>query len=223
MMIDREKYQTVITSLPVLPVSYHDTYKPLLRNRLQDRLGMLDRDDFDFVETCFDFLQMARKNEQTDEQEIFSCAERILASSPSAHFQQIFRYIIDLNMIVAALRLRKRETSLYSSDFGYLSNHIRRNWNHPTFKLGERYPWIHDIRLLLEKAETAAAQRRVDDVVWLYLRMQAERHLFDLEAVLLYIFRWEMTRCWAARNKKAGEERILTMVDEALDSYEHFA
>jgi hypothetical protein len=222
-MIDREKYQTVITSLPVLPVSYHDTYKPLSGNRLRDRLGMLDRDDFEVVEACLDFLQVVKKNDETDEHEMFFCAERILAHSPSAHFQQIFRSIVNQKMIVAALRLRNREIALYTVDFGYLSNHIRRNWNHPTFKLGERYPWIHDIRLLLEKAETAAAQRRIDEVVWLYLRMQAQRHLFDLEAVLLYIFRWGMTRCWAARNKKVGEERILTMVEEALDGYGHFA
>ena len=215
---DAEKYQTLVVSLPHLPLSFHDSVRPLSPVIFEDRLEMLQAEDRSFYDRVLKNLKLEKNCNAIDDSHALSLQQQLEGLAPTEAIQKLFGFLHDVRIIVGALRLRKNDMD-FTEKGGTMVSHIKRNWNHPSFKLGEQFPWIEDIRLLLEQDDIAAAHRRMSEIIWKKLVTLSEIHFFDFTAVLLYVLRWNMVSIWAHRDVQKGNDCFQKIVEEVIGNH----
>ena len=127
---------------------------------------------------------------------------------------------IDVRMIVATLRRRRRGLDAPAIGFGQWFGHIRRHFNQPDFGLGYVFPWLLPFNQLLEHQDVLTLYRRMLGETWAYMRMRMQDYdSFSFEAVVLYIARWDIVRHWQQLQVERGRCFQKTLVTEAMGEY----
>jgi Protein of unknown function (DUF2764) len=96
---------------------------------------------------------------------------------------------------------------------------IQRNWQQPDFGLSGVVPWLAEADRLLRDGDNAGLQRLSMQVVWKQFRTVAGGHLFDFEAVVIYVLRWNMVDRWVNFDAEAAQKRFQKLVDEGLGAH----
>ena len=102
---------------------------------------------------------------------------------------------------------------------GQWSDHVRRHFQQPDFKLSHVFPGIARFEQGLEQGDVLNLHRHMLEATWTYLKKRAEDYSFSFEAVVLYIARWEIMRQWQQLRPERGREIFDALVTEALDEY----
>ena len=136
--------------------------------------------------------------------------ERILAC--------MVEFLINQRTIIAALRRRHLGLSAPGSGelwgVGRWVGHIGRNWDDPDFKLGPLYPWIPQARAHLEAGEALALDRLLKNTIWDRMDRMAEGDAFGFEALLAYLFKWDILDQWLSYDKEEAKTRFEELVGE---------
>ena len=212
-------YYTLVGSLPALPRHFEEADRvPISELRLVERLKMLEPHDAEVIEKMADFLAWERQPLELTDQDVFHRYNRFMDTISSHFARDLIERAMTNRTIIAALRCRRLQLD---PPLGAIpvASHIARNWNHPDFRLGGRFPWISDVDALLSGDSPFELERKILNIVWQNVSRLAEQCHFTFEAVVLYLIRWEIVYRWTQRNAEVGQEKFDQLVAEAMGEY----
>ncbi len=215
---NRSEYFTLIASLPPLPLDFEQAGLPINRPRLESRLDMLSDRDREIIARLERFLRWERRPDQHTDRAAIAAYEGIVADIEYPLAREIVTTLMDIRIIVAALRRRRHELASIEP-VGSWGRHIVRNWQRTNFGLGVRFPWLEPLRLALVENKVMEAHHLVTSIIWDYLRKLADRHYFDFEAVMLYLVRWDVLSNWIKQDRDRGRERFKQLTREVMGGY----
>ncbi|MEE8297174.1 MAG: DUF2764 family protein [Hyphomicrobium sp.] len=224
-MARRHQYITLIASLP--PLQFFDRAErlPINEIRLRQRLTMLQPADRRVVERTADFLAWQRQPvERTDTQVValFQGMTDLAASYPV--LMQAIESRMNSRTIMAALRRRQRGASAPTADepwgVGPWVAHIERNWDDPTFRLSGIFRWVEPARQHLIAGETLALERLLMQQIWHQVDRIAHANMFSFEAVVAYLFKWDILQRWLSYNRAPAQTRFEALVTEVIGEHE---
>ena len=214
-MVRGNDYYTLVAALPAMPTSFDVERVPITLERLEHRLQMLRPKDAKVVAQLRDFLVWDRQPPDKTDEEMVAHFRETMSTAGNALARHIVAYRMDIRTIISGLRRRRREMGPPPS-IGTWGEHIRRNWEHPEFKIRWEHPWIAEVDELLEKRDTLAVERILLGVTWNRWRKLAEQYFFSFEVVLLYLARWEIIHRWTRRDAETGRRRFEQLIEETL-------
>lgn len=216
----RRHYYTLIASLPRLPRFDRAERLPINRERLSERLGMLEPEDAELVERAAAFIRWQRQPVARTDQEMVTYYERMAELIEEPVLACMFEFLINQRTIIAALRRRHRGLPAPASGqrwgVGRWVRHIERNWEDPDFRLGALYPWIPQARAYLEAGAALALDRLLMNLVWDTMDRMAEGSEFGLEVLLAYLFKWDILEQWLSYDTEEAKTRFEELVSEVI-------
>jgi hypothetical protein len=214
----KDDYYTVVASLPHLPYFADAQRLPLSRLRLEQRLRMLDIDQSRQIFQA-EFLAGWRQP-----------AGKLGGGNLAAHYKTLLQrisqpvlrefveYRLNMQTIVAALRLRQagQDPEHYSGTWGVgrLVKHIEAHWEAADFRLGAAYPWVLEAGSYLATDDAMALDRLLMDTVWRKLSRLGDRRPFGFEAIVAFVFKWDILQAWLQRDASAAKQRFQTLIEE---------
>jgi hypothetical protein len=214
-------YYTLMASLPLLPRIEKAKILPINEVRLRERLTMLKEDDAILVGETVRFLRWQRQPVQRSDEEIVRLFERILKKlADHDTIAGMVELRMDLRTIMAALRRRHRNipkpTKSETWGAGNWVRHIEQNWDDPDFKLNYVFPWIPKARLYLEKEETVKLEKHMMTIVWDRAEQLAWENPFNFDALIAYLFKWDILHRWLSNDNLAAKDRFKSLILEVI-------
>jgi hypothetical protein len=127
---------------------------------------------------------------------------------------------MDQQTIMAALRRRRSRMALPTGGerwgAGRWVRWIEEHWDDPDFRFGSVVPWIQEALGYLEAGNAVALERLLMDLAWRRLNRIADRYVFGFEAVMAYVFKWDILKNWLAQNGEAGKKQFQELVEEVM-------
>jgi hypothetical protein len=214
-------YYTLLASLPALPRIEKAKILPMNEVRLRERLTMLTEDDAVLVRETVRFLRWQRQPVQRRDEEIIRLFDRILKKlKHHATIAAMVELRMDLRTVMAALRRRHRKLPKPAKGeawgAGAWVRHIELNWDDPDFKLNYVFPWIPPARTYLEKGETVQLEKHLMTVIWKKADQLAWNDPFSFDALIAYLFKWDILHRWLSNDSRAAKERFKSLVMEVI-------
>lgn len=220
----RHQYYTLIASLPPLPYFERAERLPINQERLAERLRMLEPEDAEVVERTSAFLAWDRQPVTRTDRDLVADYQRLMALIDQTPLMRLIGFGIDLRTIMAALRRRQRGLPLPAGGepwgVGQWVRHIERYWDDPHFKLVAVYPWITQVREYLAGGEILALEQLLMKLIWEQADRFALGNEFGFDAVLAYIFKWNILQRWLAYDYQAAKIRFDELLAEVTDAHE---
>jgi hypothetical protein len=218
--IRSNRYYDLVASLPAMPRYFEVDRVPITRPRLEKRLQMLKPEDAEVVEQLQAFLLWDRQPPDRTDEDMISRYKQLMTTTRNRLARHIVAFRLDVRTIMSGLRRRRRGLSP-PPGVGQWVDHIRRNWEHPDFKLRWQHPWIAQADQLLGTTDCLALERILLGVTWNRWAKLAEQYFFTFETVLLYLARWEIVHRWTSQDAAQGRERFERLVTESLGEHAH--
>ncbi len=215
------EYYTLIASLPHLPRFEKAERLPISRLKLEQRLRMLDPEDAEQLARAEALAswQMTLAKPRTDTDMVARYQEALPLMQPV--LREFLEFRFGLQTLVAALRRRLAGLPVPARGeawgTGPWLSTIERHWDEPDFGLSKVNGWLPETRGYLERQDALALERRLMTVVWDWLSRIAEGNPFGFEAVLSYVFRWDLLRAWLARDPAAAKTRFQALIREVTN------
>lgn len=211
-MSDPDAYVMLISSLPSSEKLFLAKQPPLSRLKLEQRLRVLDEDDAITLRLVEQTLNWRELPMDATEADIIAKARRTLARLDSQTLREIVRQRFDIRTVVAALRRQAHGDGPPAADdlwgMSRWTSHIVRNWTEPGFRMGGVFPWVQQAGSLLEKRDPVGLERLILDQSYKLLQRHAGQHIFDFEAVVIYVLKWNIFDRWAGSNAEAASRRF---------------
>lgn len=219
-MGSRSDYITLLVSLPAMPRHFEETPRdPIHLPRLKDRLKMLSEEDRAVAEQLLDFLGVGKKPRHETDEEAKEAYEKMLAAAGSPVLAEMVTFIMDMRMLMTAVRRRQANLPPPPVTAGQWGRHIVTFWNRADFNLGTRYPWLKEIRSLYEQRKVLEVERLFTDILWQHLERISRLHFFTFEAVCCYLVRWSVLHDWVSHDLDRGREHLDRLVKEAIGDH----
>jgi hypothetical protein len=213
----------LISSLPALPARFDVGQLPISLERLQGRLRMLEPEDAQQTNRMLEVLAWSEQFAEARDSAVVSRYSDLMQNIGSPLAREVFAALMNVRMIVAAMRRRRQGLGPPTIGFGPSFEHIRRHFNQPDFGLGRVFPWLIPFSQLLEQGDVLALYRRVLLETWTYLNTRAQEYdTFSFEAVVLYVARWDLIRRWLQLQPERGRAVFEALVTEAMGKYAQF-
>lgn len=214
-------YYTLITSLPHLPRFDKANRLPITRERLIQRLKMLDVEDYKLAEIVAEFISWRRQPVGRTNAEIVSVYNQgINQIFESKLLKPLFELTISQKTIITALRRREKGLprphpgELWGA--GSLVSHIEHNWDKPFFKLQSTYPWIVQAQAYLHDGELLKLEHLLATLIWNKLEFMLVKNYFGFEVVVAYLLKWDILQQWLSYNTEAAKARFDELVSDSL-------
>ena len=220
---DTDTYTMLISGLPSPEGIFVAKQAPLSRLKLDQRLRVLTPEDAEALRQVEDSLQWDRLPISLSEDEVVERGRRALSQIENETIQQIVRDRLEIRTCVAALRRRNRGEPPPAAGtrwgVGRWVNHIARNWTESGFRLDRTFPWLREADRLMKEGDTVALERLLLEQAWQSVVRQAGEHLFDFEAVVIYVLKWNIIDRWVRYNAEAAAKRFHDLTESALGDY----
>jgi hypothetical protein len=213
------RYHMLICSLPALPTRFDAEGLPISRERLQERLRMLDPDDAQEVQHLIEVLVWSTRFAETTDTQVVRRYAELMRRIRHPLVREAAATAVDARMIVTALRRRKRGLGPPPIGMGRWFDHIYHHFDEPDFRLEHLFPRLPEVRRLLDEGDSLGVHRALVDAIWTQLRRRADEYLFTFEAVALYVTRWELMNHWQQLEAGRGRAIFETLVTEALGEH----
>lgn len=214
----KDDYYTVVASLPHLPYFADAERLPLSRLRLEQRLRMLDADESRQIYQAEFLAGWRLPAGKLGSGNIARHYKTVLQSISQPVLREFVEYRLDIQTIVAALRLRQagRDPKQYPGTWGIgrLVKHIEAHWDAADFRLGTVYPWVNEAGNYLAASDAMALDRLLMDTVWRKLSRLADTSPFGFEAITAFVFKWDILQAWLQRDAFAAKQRFQTLIEE---------
>ena len=220
---DQDAYVALIASLPSRETLFVAKQAPLSRLKLDQRLRVLSEEDSASLKMIEDALDWRSLPMKVTERDVINRSRRILQYVDNETLQQIVRDRLEIRTCIAALRRRALGKGPPSKDtpwgIGRWVDHIARNWTEPTFRLDGVFPWLREANRLMREGDTVALERLVLAEADKRLRRLAGEHLFDFEAVVIYVLQWSMVDRWSRYNAEVAVRRFDDLTEAGLGRF----
>ncbi|MGA8164515.1 MAG: DUF2764 family protein [Waddliaceae bacterium] len=219
------KYYTLIASLPYLPRFDKAERLPISRERLHQRLTMLDPEDKKLVENAAEFIAWWRQPQGRTNAELVTIYHQgVHQVFESPLLKKLFEFPVNQRTILVALRRRvlglPRSVPGQPWGAGNLVRPIELHWDHPTFKLGAIFPWIPQAQVYLKEGESLQLEYMLMNQQWEKLDRLLFANYFGFEVVIAYLLRWNLVQQWLSYNREEAKIRLQKLALEIIDEQE---
>lgn len=218
-----DAYTTLLTSLPYPGELFKAKQTPLSRLKLDSRLRMLSEEDATLLGEVEGLVHWINQPMERTDAAFVAHAQRLIPCMEDDPLKELVQFRLEVRTAIAALRRRKRGEGPPRSDetwgYGRWVGHIQRYWGEPAFRLEGVFAWLPEASRLLNGDDSLGLERMLVSVVWEHLGRAAEQHYFDLEAVILYVQRWDIIDRWTTYSGEAAVERFHGLVDEGMGEF----
>jgi uncharacterized protein DUF2764 len=226
-MAGNRAYYDLVASLPPLPYFEKAERNPINPERLRGRLRMLERDDRKTVDRAGEFIALHRQPVGRTDAEVVWMAQRFIDSTSSPALLRLVKYRMDMRTVMAALRRKNKgmEAPLLGEKWGVGEwvTVIEKNWQDPDLKLASVFEWIPQARQLLEAGDALGLDRLLFSEEWRWVDSLGYGSEFSFDAVLAYLFQWDVLDHWLSYDAAAAEKRFEELVVEVTgEHYELF-
>lgn len=212
---------TLVSSLPSSERLFVAKQPPLTRLRLDTRLAMLEPEDRQTLALVEDVLSWA-SYELGDGADVATArAKAALRQIKEPTLKAIIEERMELRTVVAAMRMKAAGQGAPTGTWGFgkWTAHMVRNWSDPTFRLDASMPWLREAAKLMGQHNPQELERFLLDVTFKQMQRHAARHQFDLEAVVIYVLKWNIFDRWAQSDATAAAKRFSDLSLEALKDF----
>ena len=217
MPLVEERYYTLIASLPALPHFETAERLPINRERLDRRLRMLREDDAATLALVRRLTEWQQPLDLPDA-DIVRRYRAESAGLANPRVAELVAFRLELRTVVGALRRRAAGHPVSVGDWG-VGPWLRRlvdHWAEPDFGLRAVLPWLPSVRERLDAGDHLGLERLVFGLVWDHCRRIEDDRGFAFEAVVAYVFRWDILRRWLSHDAGAAAARIEALARDAL-------
>ncbi len=210
-MSQADAYVMLISSLPNPESLFRAKRPPLSRLKLDQRLRVLTAEDARTLKLVEGALDWRRLPIDAAEGDIIARGRRALAHIDNPTLQRIVRDRLEIRSCVAALRRRARGEGPPLGKpwgFGRWVGHIERNWSDAGFRLDGVFPWLREADGLIRHSDAAALERLLLQQAYRRLQRVAGSHTFDIEAVVIYVLKWNIVNRTTRYNRVAATRRF---------------
>lgn len=218
-------YYTLVTSLPHLPRFDKADRLPITRERLLQRLRMLDSEDYKCAEIVAEFISWRKQPLGRTSAEMFSIYNRSIEQIfESKLLKPLFELPVNQKTIITALRRREKGLPRPAAGelwgVGPLVSQIQHNWDRPFFKLDFVYPWIVQAQTYLHEGELLKLEYLLASLIWNRLEFLLFKNYFGFEVVVAYLLKWDILQQWLSYNIEKTRDRFDELVLETINEYE---
>ena len=202
---------------------------PITAERLERRLGMLGPEDAATARLALDFLTWQRQPADRSDAEVVARYRRIMAEVEAPTLRAMIESRMTLRTVMAALRRRRAGLPPPGRGepwgVGPYAGRIERHWSDPDLGLRHVLTWLPEARRLFEAGDALGLQLLLMGVVWNHLtRLGEATGPFTFEAVLVYLFKWDLLARRLTYAAPAAVRRFERLVAETTrDHAELFA
>jgi hypothetical protein len=219
MKLRSKAYHMLICSLPPLPSRLEEIRRPITLERLQNRLRMLEPSDVAEIDRMLAILHWSRQFEEPNDSAVVKRYTELMRALKNPLAREVLSTGMDVRMITAALRRRRRGLGPPEVGIGAYPQYIRHHFNQPDLGLSHLFPRINEYQQLLEQGDVLNLNRGLFEATWTYLKRRADDYYFNFEAVVLYVARWNILRQWQDLNAERGRPIFEALVMEALGEH----
>ncbi len=217
------RYYTLISSLPHLPKFHRADRLPINRERLDERLGILEPEDRIVAAQAEEFIAWQRQPANRTDSEIIIFYGELMNQIAQPVLRSMIEYRMNQRSIIAALRRRQRgmppPSASESWGVGPWIRQIELNWDQPDFRLGYAHPWLPVARQYLEGGDAVALEQHLMDRTWNYLDRIESHYEFRFEAVLAYLFKWDIVQRWLKYDEHEANASLQILIEETIGEY----
>ena len=221
------EYVMLIASLPRPGPLFVLKQTPLSRFKLEQRLRVLTPEHSQSLQLVEQVLDWGRLRMHTTDEEVIARTRQAVRELASETLRAIVKSRLELRSCIAALRLRASGHAAPPSSriWGYGSeiNRIMHNWSAPDFGLSRRYPWLAEADRLIRQGDALALERIILEEAYRDLERRGGLHLFDFEAVVIYVLKWNIVDRWARHNSGGASRRFDELTELGLHKYQSVA
>jgi hypothetical protein len=212
-------YYDLIASLPYLPYFEEADRLPITPLRLEQRLRRLRPEHIDQLNRARPLVRWCaeRLTAHTD-RSLITAYSRLIDSQLDAPLREYVAFRMTQQTLLAALR-RKRcgmELPEDSSAWGVgpRVHHIRKHWDASCFGLEDLYPWLPAASERLSAGDAIGLERLLVELNWRWLTRCAEQSMFGFQAVMAFVFKWDMLQAWLACDSDRAKVRFTELIDK---------
>lgn len=213
------RYAMLLASLPPLGDMFSAERPPISRNRLEMRLGLMEPEDRGVLDEVAALLCWHRMDENASTSCLFARAETFITTHRGRFLAELVRERMELRSVVAALRLRQRveatAEAYHAISFGSLRDVLHRRKSEEDFGLKHRYPWLKQGVRLFASGDSLGFERLLLGELWHQLDRLSYNHAYTLEAVILYVLRWDILERWTRYDAKQAMQRFEHLLEAA--------
>lgn len=214
------QYIDLLSSMPYLANPFVHRRPPISEVQLQKRLNMLEEEDRKIVTDLTRIVYWGRLELNDSDELIVREAKRMTRDIHPSDMREWLFWRMDVRTLVAALRRRRAGQDAPSATtlwgFGNYVHQIERNWNHPSFHLQSRFPWLDEARIFLEAGDSFSLERLLLSTVWDHFSRQVPNEPFGLAAVWQYLIKWDLVQRWCSYSTKEAKTRFDGIVTASL-------
>ena len=221
-MMSENPYYTLLTSLPHINSLFDNRITPLSRYQLDKRLSMLSQDEQALLTRVESLLFWEYLSEGVDERALIRLASQTVATIKSRSLRDFVNRGLDRRTMLAALRRKKSGEPAPSGacwSYGTRYEYIRRNWNSPVLGLGSTFPHVHAVVEAMENDNPLGVEKIILQCMWDSLDVMSAKHMFDFEAVVIYVMRWNLVQRWVSYDKERASQRFNELVERGLGEF----
>jgi hypothetical protein len=221
-MFNTDEYVSLLSSLPSSERLFLAKLAPISRLRLEQRLKQLTDEDLRTLRQVESVLDWGMQNIAFSNQDLIKHAKKAYTGFESETLKILVRNKMELRTCVAALRLRMQGENAPDNThwgFGRWVSHINRNWNEAHFALENVFPWLPEAKILLEKKDAEGMERFILEHALKQLQRFTNQHYFDLEAVIIYVLKWNIIDRSTRYNVEAAKNRFTELVEQGLGNF----
>lgn len=221
------KYTLLMASLPLHPNDFLSAIQPpVSRIQLDKRLALLDKHDREELASIEQMIFWSHARDASSE-EIIAQDDAALAMIKNPFLKQLVLWRLTTRTLVSGLRLRHAGFTPPSKNsfmgFGKWLPAIAKNWECPNFGINPiEVPWLGKANELIVQNQPFELEKLLLSMSWHYYAKLGNQHVFDFEAVVIYVMRWDVINRWSHYNRDYFRETALAnfnkLVDESLSN-----
>ncbi|MDM7859822.1 DUF2764 family protein [Alteromonas sp. ASW11-36] len=217
-----DKYVMLITSLPRPDDLFVAQRTPLSRIKLERRLNVLSVEEKRILQSVERALDWRFLDANLSEQVLSDRDREAYTRVANRTLRTVIRNRLELRTLLAALRMRKQQMPKPLDDqwgFGRWQSHIRRHWNEKDFALSQTFPWLPTAQKYLDNDDPLALEKLILTEAMKQLKRLSYPHMYDFEAVVIYVLKWNLLERSLKMNSYAANKRFQQLIQDCVNSY----
>ena len=215
------QYVDLMVSLPHLRNPFVSEQAPISRLQLGNRLRMLQAADRELLYRISHVIYWGELESEVPDAELIKRVEHLRREADELQVWQWIQWRLDVRFLMAALRVRRDQAEAPDpavfSGYSRYAHTVERHWGHASFHLEGRFPWLQDAARYLSEQNAVALEKTLLKEVWRYYSRQVLNTQYGLDAVFLYMARWDLVDRWSGYRSELARVRFDNLLQASLD------